>query len=1761
MDSTENETQDDSFSNIASKFISVMKLQTEALTPPTFSTNIIDQLKKIFNQIETFSEQNKSNERYDLILFQKIAQLTPEIEELINQNYLHFQIVNFQAKLNEAHNILRESMSSSSQINDKFQNIMIQLKKAIARSYSCDFTTQTSSFFTDLQTLLEQLEAELTSLNNSNENEQNLTEKIPQTIIQNLSDIFKQSLSILKHLDSSNSLILSTNSLINSVKKILQKNLKNELPLQSHKIYACPSKPKIRNENVINSTEQIRETVDKLINEFESDPEKSSKIDEYSIKFDRCIKQEYEFFPPILIIQNILRSMTDIIITSDMENDKFSQFSELYQKLSQLMLFFYQLPKSITNSSEISLFINQIDEYESSINENKTNLNEYFAHSLHDFLLFCKYVKSASETVDKVNKALGQNLISLDLDQLHILKPSKIISFVDYKAIPESFDESDEYDEKSIEKVGNIRRINAFRSLNVISQDIVSLRERGIDIVPDPLSYEIHPLSILPQIFRTRETIHNLEQQLFQYMVTFGDPTKNDESFLSTFDGIQKEIDSFYAFVSTSPLSCIDFRIKTLLLYQQKFPVSNEESIQYLLNFYSLMFDIYSSLCKLDEIGTVPVSSSIQLSYILTMCDDLADHYPCFNNYLKFFNSIDLFNINNEQVLRYFEDLRKDLESSLSKWNFEDIENKVLEFSKEIKDSFEKLEKSIPDDLIVNLMRILVLWVDDSSDYRSKANIRELYIQMEALKNLISQKVHESQEFAESFNHEAVCSACNLFVKLRDRFEERCRLQSFLSFVECSQNFGKSYESVTFDQPEKTTPSPDSQENQSVEKQEEEETTVTKPVPEEQEKKDEPKPEQQPKPVEEKKKFNVFTNEKARQIWFDKYSTQFFEPKKTSGVVDYIVPSLVFCHFIDVVTKYCHFLSLGESFIQNVNECFAEMIQDTSNKHDISKEELQEYFSSNYEQFKLFLKKEKAEVTAQFDLVIRNLNEFGSKMKNRDSHFNDVSKNLNSIRSSFKFGNFVWVKELYKCFQNVNSILKESESATSLPFDLLSSFQRLNNMIYYIFVVRRCFKSLTSDHIQCHVDTSLHLTLLENFSESDHLIHESSSLIIQDQIHFILEGESAFSPIQLGTSMKILRLFGQIVNLPVILSTIESEFFNFEKFFARIPHNLTSLQVLINSALFSSANFAKRSLFELVATNFAFEKFENTIRALERLKIELASAPFDVEVHQINETISACSAISDLNHIALIDDSLSTFCNNPEWDPENRIFVSGKDVFSLRLRVLSVQSRLLKLSRAIPEQYDDMMRTFLHNFSTSSQIPSNFGVYDNNDNFFNEFIPTWTSFVSELKPVDLSGVYDILRHSCRVIVSSLNDTSHKDIATLKSIDQLFQTTHDPLLIYKMRLSFLYVQKQLSKYTKAFKENELPFEQVDECLQILSLHSEFSSLIQSTTNLLNESFNCPTPIHCLTSFSIDFKESEVESEVHCEVNSEIPNTNLIDKQLSFADQTSLAQAIHITAAANQKDYEKHSSLPVLVDEVNELSNQVSEEQKPIDQLAQIVAYMTELLDIISSQAPNGKEEKDSSNEAASKEKLNSTTNYNLLKKDLLISTSCYQNVKHQFDNMVKMSLKIDEENEALLNDIIVNFDKLNNLMVRAKSDHYNKMFLSLSKSQEVIQKALDTMIVLSNDQYMKGEFDSPFNKSLIGGGQNRNPINLKLIFLKDKLNEVMKEKGVNPPPQDKPSLQSFLNDFYNKSYNDQVLLLKRLRSQLKNQIDVLKNENT
>ena len=163
--------------------------------------------------------------------------------------------------------------------------------------------------------------------------------------------------------------------------------------------------------------------------------------------------------------------------------------------------------------------------------------------------------------------------------------------------------------------------------------------------------------------------------------------------------------------------------------------------------------------------------------------------------------------------------------------------------------------------------------------------------------------------------------------------------------------------------------------------------------------------------------------------------------------------------------------------------------------------------------------------------------------------------------------------------------------------------------------------------------------------------------------------------------------------------------------------------------------------------------------------------------------------------------------------------------------------------------------------------------------------------------------------------------------------------------------------------------------------------------------------------------------------------------------------------------------------------------------------------------------------------------------------------------HQYEDMVNMNLKVEEENGSLLNEYIVKYDRGLNSETKTKKSKYTKLFGLLNNSYDVVKNALDTMVVISNDKFTKGEFDSPFNRNLINVRQNRNPINLKLIFLKDKLISTMKEKGIslNEVEQDesKSPFQVFAEDFKNKDIREQMNLLRRLRNQLKNEIDGIK----
>ena len=75
-----------------------------------------------------------------------------------------------------------------------------------------------------------------------------------------------------------------------------------------------------------------------------------------------------------------------------------------------------------------------------------------------------------------------------------------------------------------------------------------------------------------------------------------------------------------------------------------------------------------------------------------------------------------------------------------------------------------------------------------------------------------------------------------------------------------------------------------------------------------------------------------------------------------------------------------------------------------------------------------------------------------------------------------------------------------------------------------------------------------------------------------------------------------------------------------------------------------------------------------------------------------------------------------------------------------------------------------------------------------------------------------------------------------------------------------------------------------------------------------------------------------------------------------------------------------------------------------------------------------------------------------------------------------------------------------------------------------------------MVRISNDKYTKNGFDSPFNKNLIGINRNQNPINLELIYLKEKSYDILRKK----------------------SPKEQIEILSQIRNQLKYEVDTLRN---
>ncbi|OHT03574.1 hypothetical protein TRFO_29000 [Tritrichomonas foetus] len=1751
-----------SLQKIVSKFSKILSVREQALSNPIFNEQTAIQISKIIDkliQIPITKEMTPDK-------FQLIIQEIPELTNLINQNFFSNAITLLQGKLSSIYGSFSFLTNKDADLSEGASKILMHISSIVTE---LDISSSFCSTLKDNLYLLSQF---------IDDNQEKLFS--PEKYLE-IKNMIQETIPLIENLNSSKILISATKSLINSI------HLKSiELPLQAHESRQIPSKPHRRfHEELLNQNlVRPRNEVNQLIEEFKNDPQSHEKISDYENRFSEALKNEFPFQVPLNIFKEIISLFSMLIIPPDFDSEPFQIIKKLFTFLSAALLYYYQLPDQISSSNEINDFKQSItnissflQELQQKINDGQKLLNdseEKLINILRDTTMFFEHIVHASTTLDIINELLQTTKILLDLS------PIKLQSVGIHFQQPITADsQSDKAsDTENLVKINtdslssdneSLRNIKILRSVNMIQNNLNNLKTMEIEIYNQELK-ELHPISFANLISLSKKSVQSILVFLYFSLVSSNSSSDN-LSFLNIFNNSLQDLDKFYFSMHISPLSGIDLRIKSLILYQQFLSTDSEDNLSILFKLYEAMFEAYFIFYHLDHIGMVPLSTATHLSYCFTMCELLNEYDPSiFHKYCMFFNNLNLFELNYSEIIKILNELKDNISEILSRWSLDEQFTQLASYQGAVNNSLMYLMKTMPNDNITTIVSQINEWLKNISN--KPQNIREALVKILSLLFLIRQQHESSFDFSEFDVFENISNVLNQISIHFDIFSSLSSLHEFLqlNFNESeikhftSNNFTNEDNSTdqsatlnanendvvekqaTFQREENLLVDANhsieerkntlneitnhqnlefpqdidiisdnvslntenkivnvqqilEQNNQSIVKIENnlnlesqsevtlqtvEPTSVNSEIDNSHnntENKSETNPDGPDNDGSSKYKLS-FLNETTSlpklspfsfeepslsqeyaAIWVEFASNNCSENRFHINQINNLSPSLIRMHFIEIITNYSCTWTLDDYFAKSLKDTFSDILNEP---FDCTKKGLVTFFWKYASKFNLFFLSSLPQFESLIDQLSKALSEVAPSRsrsnKNDLTHMNsqqinEINKTLHGLKSRLSLKNFKWCHEILSLYHRFSSLVNEGIITTSCVQPMLI-FRKLYRMAYLIFICHRCFTFYSNSSINCEMDIASVRYILDNYFKK-HSLNDGNTVILRTQIEQFLKFDIGCDVMILTSSLKTLNKTCQLIDLPYIVNLVDHDFFDFGLFFSRLPKSMSSLTSLFNSALFSSACFARKSLFDMIYSEPTDKIVGEAIAAFETFKKEIILAPFDSNVSHIDKIIDSCRQFLNINEMSINFDCINSFTSN---SPQN--VIPGNTIHKLKVMVYALQNKFTRLLKYYPQSFDQMFQNFIPVITAIQQIPNQYGYFNSLNQQLFEFYREWRDFCAKIQPVDFIELFCNFRRHTNDIIDAIGPSTDNDIAILRSITRLYLVGCDNQLIYKIKLVYSFIKWQLGRYTKNFIGEELPFTEVQNLFNIFMLFDEACILIKEITKKINQikmneqgiTINLPSTFTIIVA----------PSEPHMNET----NDKILDKQMTIEEQTSMAQMIYILSTANQEDQERLANLQILRSEVDQLIPQIEFQQNQIRKLNEVCQQLVDLTNSLCQQS--SKVQKTEEEDVETVEKIKQLTSYSRLKHDVSITSKERDHLIERYNATFKLNREIDDENEFLLETLKTKTYQGKKAHEIAIVERYQSFVSNFNNINKLIQKANDQMIHICNEMKLQ-----------------------------------------------------------------------------------------
>lgn len=1556
---------------IHAKISKLRKWQADALSLPTFSPSVSEQFSKILEKIRIIDEQNKFSITHNRQFVDNVIKFIPELVELSHQNYLQTAIIDLHTQLSSIYTQSLKLSELASAVTTSRGKVISQLKQIMTRSFMISYHKVSTTVFTTIQQMLVTVTNDLAKLGSGP-----WKELLPQfpTLIQQINDVD----GLLKHLMAAHAFIFTAESLQNSLRRVQQKNPEIELPLRSHHIYIEPPKPSLIDITDPSSLVSNISHVDEILEQVKKNPD---KIKEFIPKLESSLRHDFKFMSPSVLIQDVLTVTFTIHPPIDLKSKLFTKTFYLFKDLTASIQSLCQLPTFIYSKSEIANFEDAINNVEKTVDSiakarkkpsgwtaDKTKL---MIKKFEDYILLCKNVIKAAETVDQINSQIEPHRISLDLSKFRLRAVESRFTIANYPDQPK------------------VRYSTVIRALNLISEDLLNLESKNyIFRNPKLPMKEIHAVSFKKSFDLIQQITEKLESDIFRFSLSqFNEfpVSKSGVTILSIFAEMQQMLEYNIIYMHKVPIEALNFRLLTMCLFEQGFPLSTNDSIDEVLNTLEILYDSYVMFSKLEDVGAVSVNNSAQFCFITTMCDELADYKKeVFTPYRDFFQSVNLFDIDIDSILQQVASLKQETMKVLENWSCNSIVSKFTQYTKTIYTCSTQLKKVPPqvEPLLTKLLTQLSSWLGNLSRTLPKpTNLREMQIRMNVLHQMFTSFLENNPEMKKQIPFEQLTEVINLFKDLRGIFTIKTRLKHLLGFLERIQ--------INPDELFSSIESMSSSNELEMNKENNEKSSFN---------------DNQETLNEQDESIRFQFTQDEMKMW-EPFSQSIlkapFCSKKKECLVKYLSPKLIYTHFKDLVSKYCEMWRLETGFSQEIEQCFLPML---SQEVELSINGLSNFFTSNNSKYISFKDKMTTHIEQHLDTIIKALTEFAPAPRGRGfqrelppAHPNapeiaDVIKGLQSLTQNITDTDFLWYPELIRLYHQLNPLLGEMNISSDGSHPT-SMFRRLCRKAYLCFLVTRCFQIFSSNVIPYEPDLESLRCLIADFMEDPTLANDNTA-IMRHQIEKIMNSDIGCDTFVFESSMNFLRKACSLINLKSIVDLIEADFFSFDEFFTKLPTTVSSLSTLMSSSLFEAAEAAKKQLFVLVCDNYEDSIAIKCVMTLQTFIGEISKAPFEVDKSSISNSIKACRILQSLSDVSTTFDCLDVF--TPKKNDEN--LMNGSWVLRVRILLIAFEKRLETLMNLSDNQFISLFKLFRPVMKAIDKVPNNFGFVDASQPAFEELRASWKNLVDNFQPVNLIPQWLRFKQISKSIPSVFQGSaSNPDIQALSQKAQKFDVTHDPDYLIQLKLIFKFLEKQMKRYILNSEFIVFPFCELQDILTILLKFNEICLLIPEVTDRIN-SMKIGEPITSPKLFIINdvtsFDNEEENSNGNNEEEEEEKNINL---QLSFEDQIQLCQMIDTISDANSINKEKLAQLPFIEHQVNCLEPFIERSIIRNESLKAINEYLSEPIKLIKAKM---------SDEGKSQTKMDEMIELNKLKAQEKVEKDQCESAQLYFENLNK-----------------------------------------------------------------------------------------------------------------------------------------------------------